>query len=697
MELMLHFPIQENNNLNNNINSSKYKRIILFNTFIIISNLIFIYQYYNSFSQKENQISLFDEQQNLYKSKEEKYNINKEIKISKLKQYNNKYFEISREKFLYEKQKELIFASLTNNIFIGEWNSSINNSEINWGESSIHFYKAREKWSRQISLSMEIKNNEGKYMDSWLKIISYAKYQDLIKKINLKNKIFEISGQFKMKLEKYEIFNTKYKKNNCISNINIIFPLLYASINVTTLSGNNAYLGLLPIVNNKNFTLKFVSNCSIDFNLNVKKISKEKEKEIKQGKLKVYFFLGLFSTILYGIGIIFLYCGIRNNEGYLTCINIEIFSLNSVWNNYCCVNNICIAFNTDFNFFLIFCCMGLLSLLKFFALDMIILSAYWKIKERRIINSCRLIKLKLRFYLFLILCLICSLFFLYNFLFNYYCMILISLLLWFPQIIYNIISNNKYGYPFIFILTCSIDRLIYPFYFRAYENNYFHLRTNLYIFIFSIVIIAFCVIILLIQTFNGPRFMLPEKYQENQCEFYKDFDEIQNICKDINEECVICLMPIYPEKKEEMVEMKENNKNKNDRDDKDKNKETDDESTKEQIIDSMILDSSDENSINDSNRLLIKEENNFKEENKNIIIQPNKKFICKSFFMKIGIFLKEFFKKNFFYFYKSESNFNKKPFILTPCKHIFHSFCLDKWLEQKKECPNCRKSLDNYF
>ena len=90
MELMLHFPIQENNNLNNNINSSKYKRIVLFNIFVIISNLIFIYQYYNSFSQKENQISLFDEQQNLYKSKKEKYNINKEIKISKLKQYNNK-------------------------------------------------------------------------------------------------------------------------------------------------------------------------------------------------------------------------------------------------------------------------------------------------------------------------------------------------------------------------------------------------------------------------------------------------------------------------------------------------------------------------------------------------------------------------------------------------------------------------------
>ena len=632
MELSLNFRIQENNN----INSHKYKRIILFNIFVILSNIIFIYQYYNNYNIKEKQFSLFDESQNFYMLREDEFNKNKDIKISKLKENNNKFYEISRDKYLYEKQREIIFSSLINHLFIGEWNSSSNNVEINSGESTIYFYKAREKWSRQISLGMEIQNNEGKYKDSWLKIINYAKYQNLEKKINLKKKIFEINGLFKMKLEKYEI-----KKNNCISDINIIFPLIYASVNVTTLTGNNVYLGLMPIINNRNFTLKFVSNCSLEFTINAQNIKTDKDREIKLGKLKVYFFLGLIGTILYGIGIIVLYCGIRNNEGYLTCINIEVFSLNSVWNNYCCVNNICIAFNTDFNFFLIFCCIGLLSLLKFFAFDMIIYSSYWKIKERRITNYCSLTKLKLRFYLFLSFCLISSLFFLYILLFNYYCMILISFLLWLPQIIHNIISNNKYGYPFIFIFACSFDRLIYPFYFRAYENNYFHLKTNFYIFIFSVFITIFCVIILLMQTFNGPRFILPIKYQENKNDFYKNFDEIN---------------------------------------------------------DSMILDNSYENNISDSNKLLIKEEeNNIKERNKNINIQITKKMKCKSFLKKTGFFLKEFFKYNFFYFYRAQSNFNNKPYILTPCNHVFHSICLDKWLEHKKECPNCRKSLDNYF
>ena len=216
---------------------------------------------------------------------------------------------------------------------------------------------------------------------------------------------------------------------------------------------------------------------------------------------------------------------------------------------------------------------------------MIIYATYWKIKERRIIQYCQLIKLKLRFYSFLFISLIASFFFLTSFLVNYYCIILLSFFLWFPQIIYNMISNNKYGFPFIFILTCSLDRLIYPFYFRAYENNYFELKTNYIIFVLSLLIIMTFVIILLAQTFIGPRFILPFKYQENKNEYYKTFDEIKNICKNINEECVICLMPIYPENENEMLEMKENNIS----------EETNSENTTEQIIDSVIPNNSDEN------------------------------------------------------------------------------------------------------
>ena len=37
--------------------------------------------------------------------------------------------------------------------------------------------------------------------------------------------------------------------------------------------------------------------------------------------------------------------------------------------------------------------------------------------------------------------------------------------------------------------------------------------------------------------------------------------------------------------------------------------------------------------------------------------------------------------------------FGNKRFMLTPCKHLFHSRCLESWMYQKKECPTCRRDL----
>ena len=692
MELILSLnsvEIRESNNLNNS-NFLKFKTIIILNIVAIILYIIFIYYNYNKFNKEENQFFIPNETFSFSQTiKNEEFIYDKDIKLSNLKKYNNKYYETTREKYLYERQKKLIFSSLINHKFIGEWNGTNNNSEVNLGESTVIFEKAHEKKTRQVALALEIKNKNGKYIDSWLKIISYSRYQNLYKRVNLFKKTFEISGLFLTDFEKGELFNTKLKQTKCLSAINITFPLRYVNINVTTLSGMNIYLGLMPTINNNNFTLNLLSNCSIGFNINAKIVNNDEEKEIKQGKLNLYFFLCLFSTILYGFGIIFIYCGIKNNEGYLSCINIEIFSLNSVWNSYCFVTHIYLAFITDFHFFIIICTIGLCSLLKFLSFDIIIYTKYWKIKDRRVVNNCQLVKLKLRFYFFLCLSIIGSLFLLTTFFINYYCIILLSLFLWFPQIIYNMISNNKYSYPFIFILSCSIDRLIYPFYFRAYNNNYFEIKSNIFIFILSIIIVIFSIIILFIQTFKGPRFILPLKYQENKFGFYKDFEELNNICKDINEECAICLMPIYPEDKYKAIEMKENNSK--------ENKENDNTNDKEEIIESNILNvNTKDNNLNDSNKLLIKEENKEKKETEGCNNEINQEKRCSNFCMKMKIFFKDYFINYFFKFYKS-SPFISKPYILTPCNHIFHSICLDKWLEVKSDCPCCRKSLETNF
>lgn len=42
---------------------------------------------------------------------------------------------------------------------------------------------------------------------------------------------------------------------------------------------------------------------------------------------------------------------------------------------------------------------------------------------------------------------------------------------------------------------------------------------------------------------------------------------------------------------------------------------------------------------------------------------------------------------------KLKEHSHKTSFMRTPCQHIFHSQCLEKWLELKNECPYCRKKI----
>jgi hypothetical protein len=36
---------------------------------------------------------------------------------------------------------------------------------------------------------------------------------------------------------------------------------------------------------------------------------------------------------------------------------------------------------------------------------------------------------------------------------------------------------------------------------------------------------------------------------------------------------------------------------------------------------------------------------------------------------------------------------NKSERAVTPCAHIFHRSCLERWLSYKPDCPTCRRSL----
>ncbi len=35
----------------------------------------------------------------------------------------------------------------------------------------------------------------------------------------------------------------------------------------------------------------------------------------------------------------------------------------------------------------------------------------------------------------------------------------------------------------------------------------------------------------------------------------------------------------------------------------------------------------------------------------------------------------------------------RKPYMITPCRHVFHSACLESWMSRKNECAFCRREI----
>ena len=752
-----------------NICQIKFRYIFILFLFFIISSPIYLYFLIN----KKNSLSSFkikNQTKDFIILKNDDKNKNKnDIKMSNLtdniipKNINrnktkNSYFksflspiffiESKESSYSSENQNQYILMNLINNQYSGIWesyNSGQKNSKYaigksNKGNTIIKFEKALESKSRLDSIALVMQNNEEEYVDHWIKFTSFANFQNLNKNINVTQKTFQLSGNFKTTMEIGEFLESKSEENiYCDSIINITFPLIFNEKEKNLIEDFTKIASNISSINTESFTLIIDSSCG--YKLKIKgEISNEFLEKMKKGKkLKIYFMLSLSSSIFYIIGVITLVFGIKKNEMALPAINIECLVQNSSWNFYLCLSNVYFATKAYDDFFWTFITIGIISIIKFSIFDIHLFKVFWEIKERNERNNSQLMNLKIRFCVYFYFLILSSFFVIAIFFTNPICIIGICSIQWIPQIIHNIKYNNKYGLPLVYILACSIERIIYPLYFRGFKNSFFMLRQNYYTTYTIIFFVIFSVLTLLIQIFKGPRFMLSKKYQENTYNLYKTKNELEkeNINRDINnEECVICLLPIFIYEKEQNIEMgnidigdeeieKKDDycnvpiKNKNEQ--KCKNTEFISNIYKDKTdINIKINTNSNENEeeeekideFNDNNNLIVKEnedENNIKEnindnsknkKNKNFILKKyimNNFFIINNFIFSFFLILRELFKHNLFYFYKASLKKNNKLYILTPCKHIFHSKCLEKWTEHKKVCPNCRTSLENLF
>jgi hypothetical protein len=241
------------------------------------------------------------------------------------------------------------------------------------------------------------------------------------------------------------------------------------------------------------------------------------------------------------------------------------------------------------------------------------------------------------------------------------------------------------------------------------------------------------------QTLKGPGFMLSISSNQLKYDFYKDKNELITIRNNIgSEECVICLLPIFEFEKEIMIEMEDKTEIKNEEDKVENSKNIkidindmkdgnnllnndtcdssnfiinsneerfgnkEDENGNENDVQQFLFISNDNKDKNIENyiKVNVKEEdeiflNSTKNQGKELLIYLyiKSKSLCK----EILYLLKILFCQNFFSFYKKTLNSLGKSYMYTPCNHVFHTECLEQWLEYKKEFPSCRKSLGEYL
>ncbi len=663
-----------------------------------------------------------------------------------------KPFVMSKEAFYLEKEKQIFFLKLMKNTYNGTWeyfpyipneedkrknisskfltyyiNSSNKNFKIgDYENGTVHFNfkRAIEMSSKSDAMAISMKNLEGNYIDNWIHHVSYAKLNDLIKIIDNKNKLYILKGEFSTSMIKGKLFNTRKnsnKKIQCNTLIELEFPLINVTLQ-STLNNKTVLLKNISSINPSNFNIILSSTCGFRIKIKAQIYNSEKEYYTIKQKVNYYSNYCFIGSILYLLGIIFLTNSLKNNESTVSAICIESYSQNIAWNLYCAMSNLNFGL-IYYEYFLNFSILAIFSLVNFVIFDLRFLYFFWKIKKR-VTSDREFIKLKLKFFALFYSLLFISFFSILSFYTNQFYIILLSITMWTPQIIHNMIYNNKYILPMFFIFSSSLIRMIYPFYFRGYENNFAYLKCEKNIILISYGYILFSIIFLYLQGFLGPRFLLPSKYHKKKADFYRTKKELLKEKPDtIKGECVICLTPIFDE---------EENNNNNDiiisDDINKKENEISSDSCTESKNESINSSGSQQNSRIDFMNSQIKQQeisinnnleniNNISAKNKQIYkhnkinknngslainVKHNEKKNnsknneCRAFRNIIKIF-KIIFCENLFFFYKMKTNNGEKKYMLICCGHVFHSSCLEQWFDRKKECPSCRKSMEEYL
>ena len=81
------------------------------------------------------------------------------------------------------------------------------------------------------------------------------------------------------------------------------------------------------------------------------------------------------------------------------------------------------------------------------------------------------------------------------------------------------------------------------------------------------------------------------------------------------------------------------------------------------------------------------------DENFNVLNKQKKQKKCLLYKILNCSLLINFYEKINKWINNIEGKPAKKKYMITPCDHVFHTVCLEKWLKLKSECPYCKRAL----
>jgi hypothetical protein len=219
---------------------------------------------------------------------------------------------------------------------------------------------------------------------------------------------------------------------------------------------------------------------------------------------------------------------------------------------------------------------------------------------------------------------------------------------WLFQIIHSACEGTKPPQEFKYFLTISLAKLFFPSYFFGCPWNFTFIQPRYFILTLILLIVIIEVLILEVQKYSGAKFLIPKRFRILPYNYYIKEESLSNDKK--GGDCCICL--------DKMVKLNIFNNI---------TRIAEKDVTNNDCIKNSVIDVCQSTDNFETSKEVIKEGK--------VKIKFSKKIIKHKI---IGYLddLKHVYKKT--------------KYMETPCKHTFHSECLESWMNQKSECPYCR-------